>query len=406
MGVRVAFGNGWHALQWHLPGTDLQALPGTGFSNHLDAWVPGSRRWEFWLSSPDDPRLAPATDALSTALADAGAMDSALFGGSVAHRVEDTGREVFDVAGPWNTVKNVAAVIAASGAYTFDGFVHPDVDASEAGGGVDLLLRGAKRGNVLTAGGDDRVVVGTVIRGGDGEKDFRISTAAGDDEVRLAPLARLDAALPGGDPTYAALLDGPADWSGAARYASAFADLGEGDDVFHAPLMAGAVRGGEGDDTITGNTERPYYTIRNEWFDSVDGGEGDDRIAGSGVLDGGEGDDALTGYGTSSWFYFNGSKTPGSGFSTLRGGEGDDTLAGVAALMDGGEGRDEASIPGRPEDYVITRWTTTAGAATFMDRDYLGLESLTWAEDYTNSFFVVDVEVVRFEGGGPELVLG
>lgn len=406
MAVRVAFGNGWHLWQWFLPSTDPADLPGTSFHENKKAWLPDGTHWGLQGMPAGDPRLGPARDALSSAPADAGGEDGPLFGGRVSHQVAERGREVFDVVGPWNSVKNVSALIDEGGAYAFDGFVHADIDARAAAGDLDLLVRGAKRGNVLSGGGGDRVEVETLIDW-PGEHEFRIGTGGGDDEVRLGPLAYSDAVLGSGDPTYGALAGSTgAGWARFHPFAWVFADLGGGDDLFHSPRMASRVEGGDGDDSIVGHVDDPQYAAKGAQYDTIEGGAGDDRVAGSGELRGGDGDDVLTGFGTSTWFAWESSKSPGSGFSTLQGGAGDDTLTGVAGVMDGGPGRDEVWLPGASGDYVVRSWNAEARILTVLDAEHHDPgRDPSYPPEYDHSFYASDVEVVRFEGGGPALVL-
>lgn len=404
MTVLVAFGSGWHNLQWFLPGTDPSALPGTVFSEAQGAWHPsGYGNYRTYLFAyPHE--LVPARDALSSAVAEAGAENGPLFGGLVAHRSAGDGEEVFDVVGAWNSVKNVSARIDQPGAYAFDGFVHADVDGREAAGGdgLDLLVRGAKRGNLLAGDGSDRIAVETVWSSSFGVSEFHIGTGAGDDAVRITPLPYSEAVLLRGDPTYAGLADeAGASWSGSQNWTTAFADLGDGNDVFHAPRTQSFVQGGQGDDSIVGNVENPEYRYYELTYDSIEGGAGDDRLSGSGYLLGGDGDDVLTGFGTSSGFFLDDGKTPNSGYSRLYGGAGDDTLAGVADLMVGGGGRDVLLLPGRAEDYVVLRWDIAAKALTFLDAAYRDSPR----ERYDHSFDVGGVEVIRFQGGGAELLV-
>jgi len=170
--------------------------------------------------------------------------------------------------------------------------------------------------------------------------------------------------------------------------------------------MASRVEGGEGDDSIVGHVDDPEYAAKGAQYDTIEGGAGDDRIAGSGLLGGGDGDDVLTGFGTSTWFAWESSKSPGSGFSTLLGGAGDDTLTGVADVMEGGPGRDEVLLPGTSGDYVVQSWDAGARILTVLDAEHHdpGRDPFERPE-YDYSFHARDVEVVRFEGGGPDLVL-
>lgn len=101
------------------------------------------------------------------------------------------------------------------------------------------------------------------------------------------------------------------------------------------------IHAGDGDDVVVD---------RSGWLDEADGGPGNDRLEGQ-HLRGGEGDDLLTGT------RFEDTLAGGRGRDVLSGGAGDDGLdvsdEGEADAVDGGPGRDRAAYSGRERDARI-----------------------------------------------------
>jgi Ca2+-binding RTX toxin-like protein len=184
---------------------------------------------------------------------------------------------VFDVMGAWNSVKNAVFVCDEAQRVTLSGFVHTDVTL---GGGGDsfVLLLGAKRGNVVTAGGDDLVVVEAATNLFGWVNEFRIATGDGDDTVVVRPLDIAWAAT--SDATFAATANGAGAFAADDAATSSFVALGAGDDRFLGEgLSADGVDGGTGDDMISAG----------RGDDTLTGGAGDDLF----VLAAGDGQDSV-----------------------------------------------------------------------------------------------------------------
>ena len=213
------------------------------------------------------------------------------------------------------------------------------VDNLTGGGGADSVsggagndtLNGGEGGDVLDAGaGDDSADGGgggDALAGGAGVDT--LTGGAGDDALDGGSGADV---LQGGDGRDAA------DYSGRSDPVSLTLDVepndganGEGDRI---ASDVEDLRGGAGDDTLTGN-DQP---------NTLDGGGGDDSIdgaLGSDTLRGDAGDDLLTG---------------GSADDLLSGGDGDDGLAGGqgADVQLGGPGSDFAGYIGRTGSVTVT----------------------------------------------------
>ncbi len=214
----VSFGSSGHARQTHLPGTDPALLP-----------------------DPAGLYAPPRPDALSSQpFTPRGDGTEALFDGRVTATTTGHGtaaeRTVFDVSGPWNSVKNAAAQADGAADLAFSGFVHVDAAVGlSSDGGSTIEIVGAKRGNLATGDDADRIDVHAASNVRHWSNEFRIASGAGDDEVRLSPLDAEGAAR-AGDATFAATEEASRlggaprpDYDGSDTAASV--ELGAGDDL-------------------------------------------------------------------------------------------------------------------------------------------------------------------------------
>lgn len=225
--------------QWYLPGTDIAPLP---------------------LPPTGEPPVAGAIAEVLVSPIGSGAV----YGGGVQVTDGPSGILV-DVLGAWNSVKNGSFISDQAERLTMSGFVHADV-ALGGGGDSFVLLEGAKRGNVVTAEGDDVITIQVATNGALWVNEFRLNTGAGDDVVTVGALDIASRAA-AGDATFAATTNGAGAFTGHDAGTLLIAVLGDGDDRF---LGLGDSR------------------------DNVQGGAGHDMIAagrGEDVLSGGPGAD-------------------------------------------------------------------------------------------------------------------
>lgn len=243
MSFTVGFGLLGNSVQWYLPGTEPTALP-----------------------APPDGMPAPVPGAIETVLA------SPLAEGLVHNGlVQFSGAPdapsglVFDVTGEWNSVKNAVFLSDEAARLTLSGFVHTDVTLGE-GGDSFVHLIGAKRGNVVTAGGADVIVVESATNTFGWVNEFRIATGGGDDTVIVRPLD-VAAMAAAGDATFVATAYGAGAFASDDSATSTFVALGAGDDRFLGQgASADLVDGGSGQDVI--------WAGRGD--DTLIGGSGDD----------------------------------------------------------------------------------------------------------------------------------
>lgn len=230
MRFSIGLGRTGSSTQWYLPGTDIARLP----------------------SRPGDapPPVAGALEELATSVDGTDALLGGLVGVSGGPDADADGPGlVLDVLGAWNSVKNGSFLADGAARITLSGFVHADVALGD-GGDSSVVLRGAKRGNVLTGGGDDEVAIETASNAYGWVNEFRVATGGGDDMVVVRALD-VAAAAAGGDATFAATANGAGAFTGADAGALVFAALGAGDDVFIAlGESADRVSGGNGDDIL------------------------------------------------------------------------------------------------------------------------------------------------------------
>lgn len=175
---------------------------------------------------------------------------------------------VFDLLSAWNTVKNIYLTSDKSEQLRLDGFVHVDVYVGQTSGYnsyIDII--GAKRGNVVTGAGADRVQIATLTNDGNFSNDFRIGSGDGNDSISVGGMGHTpnsEGAVD--DATYDNL---PLDNTG--KFTNVYADLGNGNDQFvDTSLAEDKVWGGAGSDRIVAGGG-------NDW---IDGGTGNDQLYG------------------------------------------------------------------------------------------------------------------------------
>lgn len=228
MRFSIGSGRAGSPVQWYLPGTDVARLP-----------------------SPPDGAPPPVAGALEDVATVAGGGGGTLLGGLVGFS-GDPGSDgrglVLDVLGAWNSVKNASVLSDEAGRVTLAGFVHADV-ALGGGGDSSVVLYGAKRGNVLTGGGDDTVTIEAASNVYAWVNEFRVATGDGDDAVVVRALDIAAAAA--ADATFAATASDAGAFAGTDAASVVIADLGAGDDTFVAlGESADRVSGGGGEDII------------------------------------------------------------------------------------------------------------------------------------------------------------
>ncbi len=95
---------------------------------------------------------------------------------------ENTVEVTLDTA--WNSVKNIEVSSDINGNVTLNNFVHTDVNLGE-GGDSSVIINGAKRGNIITEGGDDVVEVNAQTNNASWDNNFNIDTGAGADVIEV-----------------------------------------------------------------------------------------------------------------------------------------------------------------------------------------------------------------------------
>ncbi|WP_291297296.1 Ig-like domain-containing protein [Elioraea sp.] len=209
------------------------------------------------------------------------------------------GAFLIEATGVWNSVKNAFTMLDAWSAalgqtITAANFVDVRLDLDNAGT-TDLIVTaiGAKRGEILTAGGDDTISVIFHSNEGLWNNTLRVGSGTGDDVVTATTVARstLDEALladnasPANGPLWNRNYDG--------RFSVLDVDLGEGEDTVIATDVRLVADGGAGNDALVGG-------IRN---DSLTGGDGDDVLTGGlgadrFLFDSDDGTDIITDFST------------------------------------------------------------------------------------------------------------
>ena len=158
----------------------------------------------------------------------------------------------------WNSIKNIQVSSPDAASVTLDNFVHVDV-ALGNGGDSTVIITDAKRGTVVTGDGADIVTIDARTNGHGWSNLFDVNTGAGDDTVSVTgDRGTTDINISAGAGNDTITVDGAYDTA--------------------------VLRGGAGDDTITGG-DRDDVLIGGAGDDVLEGGAGND------VLIGGDGDD-------------------------------------------------------------------------------------------------------------------
>ena len=180
----------------------------------------------------------------------------------------------------WNSIKNIEIESDHEAQVMIRNFVHTDI--SLGGDGQSLVfIRDAKRGNIETGDGDDRINVVAKTNGAGWSNTFEINSNDGADLITLR-----------GDQGHSIFNVDSGDGADRIRingqYESSTTHMGEGNDRF---------LNGASDDVIHGNEGRDIIRA-GKGNDEIYGGEGSDFInAGTGddILNGGTGRDVLVG---------------------------------------------------------------------------------------------------------------
>lgn len=226
------FGNPGHAAQTYLPGMDTARLPAAA---GLAPPVPDAL---------DSGPFAPTADGTT-----------ALYNGSVAATTTGFGtpdqHTTYDVVGAWNSVKNASLLMSDAGHVTFAGIVHVDAMVGLGAGQASTVeLIGAKRGNIVTGGGEDQIAILVASNGPEWSNEFRVSSGSGKDVVS-ASLLDMPAAVPL-DPTFAASVATSLDQGYDGSLTTLHVDLGAEDDAAKGLSGNDVIDGGAGSSFLTG----------------------------------------------------------------------------------------------------------------------------------------------------------
>ncbi|NFV79227.1 Ig-like domain-containing protein, partial [Magnetospirillum aberrantis] len=239
--------------------------------NDQQTWTPDYTSGNFVVS---DVSSFATSDVFT---ADQMHIDGITTGESLAVSFDDADSGTIRVLSGWNTIKSVLAESDHNATVRFENAVNTDVSLGE-GGDSQVTIVAAKRGDIVTASGDDTVTItaesndngwdntfnistddgnDTVTVTGDTWTDTSIDTGAGADSVRLAGTFD-DIVLKGGDG--ADTLD-----IAAASFDFATIDSGAGDDVVTIGQGQGTpdrADGGVGTDTLVVSLGAAEFTAQ------------------------------------------------------------------------------------------------------------------------------------------------
>lgn len=154
----------------------------------------------------------------------------------------------FDVAGAWNSVKNVLAVSDTAQNIHVKDFVHADILLGGTGNSTVEVLN-VKRGNVVTGDGNDNVHLSLLSNDSGWVNETVIKTGKGDDNIVITQGQSLKAI--GGIVNASATNGGNGITNGSNT--TVYIDAGEGNDTIDlsaVTLKSSTVIGGKGVDTM------------------------------------------------------------------------------------------------------------------------------------------------------------
>jgi len=154
----------------------------------------------------------------------------------------------FDVAGAWNSVKNVLAVSDTAQNIEVKDFVHADIMLGGTGNSTVEILN-VKRGNVVTGDGNDNVHLSLLSNDNGWVNETVIKTGKGDDNIVITQGQSLKAI--GGIVNASATNGGNGVTNGSNT--TVYIDAGEGNDTIDlsaVTLKSSTVIGGKGVDTM------------------------------------------------------------------------------------------------------------------------------------------------------------
>lgn len=173
----------------------------------------------------------------------------------------------------WNTIKNIEISEFTGSALRIsnfvDAWVHLDGDADR-----DIDIDGAKRAEVATGGGDDRVWISIDSNTADWSNDLRVDSGGGDDYIRLGWASRDftgDGEVRTGW-TNGQIFAGSGDDAVVIGNGNFTIDGGDGSDGIYSGNGDDIIMGGN--DTLNGNGGVPHHNI-------LSGGSGDDTLIGA-----------------------------------------------------------------------------------------------------------------------------
>lgn len=155
----------------------------------------------------------------------------------------------FDVAGAWNSVKNVLAVSDTAQTISVKDFVHADILLGGTGNSTVEVLN-VKRGNVVTGDGNDNVHLSLLSNDSGWVNETVIKTGKGDDKIVITQGQSLK--------DIGGLVNAPAASNGGngvtnGSNTSVYIDAGDGNDTIDlsaVTLKSSTVIGGKGKDLM------------------------------------------------------------------------------------------------------------------------------------------------------------